>query len=491
MRRFLRRWLLGCLSLVWGQRPGFFYALWDLDFEAAEREALLEWNASYQSWDQHRIAFFRAMFPISRAEREAFWAHTQLTERLFERQIAPALPELTADVYLQRAILHVLQKEWMAAGLSAWKSWSLLRKGLSRDPLTAQLKGLWQMVFASLPPPYDRFLPTLPQGHYEEACHLLRQAADPQSYTAIESALLYLSVLKNFDTTALLWADTCKSRLFSEKPPPYLWQFALALLAWEEGRVGQAETLLIGLTERSQIQRFPYPLYWLGKLYAFRGEWDQAEKVWQRFVILQGEPHGLAAQYGWRGLKAWLQGDTSLAQRYWAQTLTYEPLWDEDLWLQNLARQWLKTPPSPTEITLWQARHAIEAAQYARAKALLEPLRENLSYLQSHEKAQLYYLYGRIYDKMGNPDGAKFAYYQATRQLTAQNTSVRAYAAYYLAKLYEREKDWHNARLYYNEAQTIARKIGRPAILQKARAGYWRIQNKRYPLPSEKDPEPR
>jgi hypothetical protein len=88
---------------------------------------------------------------------------------------------------------------------------------------------------------------------------------------------------------------------------------------------------------------------------------------------------------------------------------------------------------------------------------------------------------------MGNPDGAKFAYYQATRQLTAQNTSVRAYAAYYLAKLYEREKDWHNARLYYNEAQTIAREIGRPAILQKARAAYWRIQNKRYPVPFEKE----
>ena len=490
MQVFLRRWLLVCLSVGWGQRASFLYALWDLDFEAAEREALLEWNASYQTWDQHRIAFFRAVFPASRAEREAFWNHTALTERLFERQIAPTLPELTADMYLQRAVVHVLERSWTAAAADAWKSWTLLRRGVAGDPLTAQLRGLWQVIFASLPPPYDRFLPGQPQGHYEAARHLLRQAADPQAYTALEASLLYLSVLKNFDTMAVPWVDTCRMRLFSEKPPPYLWQFALALSAWDSGKLSQAETLLLELTRRPQIQRFPYPLYWLGKLYAFRGEGEQAEKVWQQFVALQIEPHGIAAQYGWRGLGAWMRGDTALARRYWEQCLAYDPLWDEDSWLQSLARQWLKTPPSPTDITLWQARQAIEVAQYARARRLLEALQEILARLKSDEKAQFYYLYGRLYEKTGNLDGAKFAYYQATRQVTAQNASVRAYAAYYLARLYEREGDWHNARLYYTEAQTTAREIKRYAVLQKARAGYWRIQHKRYPVPADKPSKP-
>mgnify|MGYP001127602565 CR=1 FL=1 len=486
MRGFLRRWLLVCLSVGWAQRASFLYALWDLDFETAEREALLEWNASYQTWDQHRIAFFRAVFPISRAEREAFWDHTALTERLFERQIAPALPELTADIYLQRAVVYVLERSWTAAAGAAWKSWTLLRKGVARDPLTAQLRGLWQVVFASLPPPYDRFLPGQPRGHYEEARRLLRQAAEPQAYTTIEASLLYLSVLKNFDTMALAWADTCRMQLFAEKPPPYLWQFALALLAWESGKVSQAETLLLELTRRPQIQRFPYPLYWLGKLYAFRGEEEQAEKAWQQFVIFQTEPHGMAAQYGWRGLGAWRRGDTALARQYWEQCLTYVPLWDEDSWLQRQARQWLKTPPSSTDIILWGARQAIEVAQYTRARYLLESLREILLQLKSDEKVQFYYLYGRLYEKTGNIEGAKFAYYQATRQVTAQNAWVRAYAAYYLARLYEREGDWHNARLYYADAQAIAREIERLSILQKARAGYWRIQDKRYPVPPEK-----
>jgi len=490
MPRCLRKWLLVWLSVGWAQRPGFLYALWDLNFEAAEREALLEWNASYQTWDQHRIAFFRAVFPLSRAEREAFWEHTRLTERLFERQIAPALPELTADMYLQRAVVHVLQREWVAAGMDAWKSWTFLRKGVPSDPLTAQLKGLWQMIFASLPPPYDKFVPSMPKGRYEEARRLLAQAAHPNAYTAIEASLLYFSVLKNFDTTASLWLDSCKVRLFSNSSPPYLWKFLLALHAWEEGDVAGAERLWQELAERPAIQRFPYSLYWLGKLYAFQGAWDRAEECWNRFVTLQLEPHGLAAQYGWRGLGAWMRGDTTLAQRYWGQCLTYEPLWDEDLWLQGLARNWLKAPPSPIETRLWQARFAIEVARYDHAKALLEPLRETLHQLASNDKAQLYYLYGRIYHKTNNPEGAKFAYYQATRQVTSYNLSIRAYAAYYLARLYEREGDWHNARMYYTEAQTIAQEAKRTAILQKARAGYWRIQDKRYPILSEPGSKP-
>ncbi len=482
MRHCLRKWLLVYLSLGWAQRASFFYALWDLDFEAAEREALLEWNASYQTWDLHRIAFFRAVFPLSKAERVSFWEHTRHSERLFERQIAPALPELTADMYLQRAIVHALEREWVAAGVDAWKSWTFLRKGLAHDPLTAQLKGLWQVIFSSLPPPYDRFIPSTPQSHYEEARLLLRRAADPQAYTSIEASLLYLSVLKNFDTTAFLWLDTCRVRLFSEKPPPYLWQFAMALLAWEAGKVDQAEQSLRELVERPQTRRFPYPLYWLGKLYAFRGAWDQAETFWQRFVTLQIESHGIPAQYGWRGLGAWMQGDTTLARRYWEQSLAYEPLWDEDIWVQSLARNWLKNPPSPAEITLWRVRCAIEGALYEQAKITLEPLRQALPQLQTDDKAQLYYLYGRIYHKTGNIEGAKFAYYQATKQVTSHALSIRAYAAYYLARLYEREGDWHNARLYYTEAQTIAREAKRTAILQKARAGYWRIQDKRYPV---------
>jgi hypothetical protein len=493
MQNFLKRWWLvwgsvGCAGLLWGQRTNFLYALWDLDLEKAEQEALFEWNASYQAWDQHRIAFFRALFPLTAAEKKAFWDYTTHTERLFERQIAPTLPELTADVYLQRAVLRVLEREWVSAGLYAWKSWSYLRRSVAKDPLTMQLRGLWQVVFGSLPPFYERFLPQLPQARYEEARLLLREAAKPSSYTAYEAALLYFSVLKNFDTTAGLWLDTCKAVLFSQQPPPYLWQFAIALWALEAGRPQEAEDLLRTLGQRPQVRRFPYIYYWLGKLRFYHGDWEAAERYWQTFIALQIEPHGLAAQYGWRGYAAWVKGDTGTAHRLWQQALTYDVLWDEDRWVQALVRTWLAEPPSATEQTLWAARFLMEVAAYTRAKDTLEPLRENRLLLHSEEKLQLYYLYGRLYHKMGNIEAAKFAYYQATRQSATKNASQRAYAAYYLATLYEREADWHNARLYYTEAQSLAAQSGRSAVYQKARAGYWRTQHKRYPVPSASPP---
>lgn len=488
MRGSIKRWLIGFLSLglLGAQRSDFLHALWDLDFERAEREASFEWNASYQTWDLHRIAFFRAVFSQAESERRAFWEHTQLTERLFERQIAPTLPELAADVYLQRAILYVLEREWALAGLSAWRSWTYLRRALDKDPLTKQLKGLWEILFASIPSPYDKWLPGRPAIRYERALALLRQAAQPGSYTQFESSLLYFSVAKNFDTIAAAWLDTLRQGLFPQTPPPYLWRFLIGLHALEMGQVSQAESILTELAQRPQIRRFPYPVYWLGKIAFFRGEEAQAQSWWQQFVALQTQVHGLPAQFCWRGYLAWMRRDTMAAQRHWQQALRYEGvLWDEDVWAQRLAQQWLHSPPGATEARLWQVRWRIEAAAYEEAYKLLEPLRDTLHRLSGEERTAVYYLYGRLYHRIGNLEAARFAYYQATRQVAHQNRFMQAYAAYYLATLYEREADWHNARLYYLEAQKIAEQIQRTAIAQKARVGYQRTLPKRYPVPGE------
>ncbi|RMF53789.1 MAG: hypothetical protein D6750_00565 [Bacteroidetes bacterium] len=486
MRSFLSGWLLIWSSGLWAQRASFLYALWDLDFEAAEREITFEWNGSYITWDQHRLAFFRAVFPLGPAERKAFWEATQLYERQFERQIAPALPELVADMYAQRAIVHALESEWALAGYAAWQSWRYLQRGLANDPLTAQWQGLWQVIFATLPPPYSRWLPGKPSLRWEAAQTAFQKATAPQSYTAWESSLVYFFVLRNFDTLAGAWIDTCRVRLFQGAPPPYLWRFALGLYAFEEGQLSQAESLFQELTCKPQIARFPYPYYWLGKLYLYRGERQKARQMWQAFVQRQTQPFGLAAQYGWRGYLAWMEGDTAEAQRYWQTAVSYSGLlWEEDLLAQALARQWLHQPPDSVEKRLWAARWLLHQGAYPEAQDTLEPLRVAALRLSGDQRTALYYTYGRLYHRWGKDDLARFAYYQATRQVAQANRWMQAYAALYLAQLYERARDWHPARLYYTEAQKIGAAVGRTGVVQKAKAGYERLKNKRYPVPGE------
>lgn len=485
MQPFLRKWLLLCLSAAWAQRASFVYALWDLDLEAAERELALEWNGSYITWDQHRIAFFKALFPLHPSERKAFWELSNLYERQFERQIAPSLPALAADAYAHRAILHVVEREWLSAGLAAWRSWRILQKAPSQDPLATQWRGLWQVIFATLPPTYQRWLPGTPDIRWEKALLQLRQAAHPSTYTVWESSLLYFFVLRNFDTLATAWLDTCRRELFTQRTPPYLWRFSLALHAFEEGRLGEAESLFTPLVHQPQSRRFPYAAYWLGKLYLMQQQFSQAESLWQRFVLFQTQPFGIAAQYGWRGYIAWLHGDTTGAQQLWQTCLSYKDLlWEEDLLTQALVRRWLERPPDSTEITLWQARWLLHQHQYEAAQATLEPLRTRLQSLTGDQRTALYYLYGRLYHRWQRYEPARFAYFQATRQVPQHNRWMQAYAALYLAQLYEKAADWHNARLYYKEAETIASETGRTGILQKARAGYQRTKDKRYPVPS-------
>ncbi|GIV22912.1 MAG: hypothetical protein KatS3mg025_0571 [Bacteroidia bacterium] len=486
MRHSLKRWLLLCLSSLWAQRAGFLYALWDLDFEAAEREITFEWNGSYITWDQHRIAFFKALFPQHPSEKEAFWNLTTLYERQFERQIAPTLPELVADAYAQRAILYVLDKNWVNAGLAAWKSWRFLQKAQEKDPLTHQWRGLWQVVFATLPSTYSRWLPGDVTLRWEAAQAALRKASAPGSYTTWESSLLYFFILRNLDTLASPWLDTCRQRLFSQRPPPYLWRFALALYATEEGEFFQAETLLQALIRSPKVRRFPYPYYWLGKLYLYQGRGAEAEKLWKEFVLHQIGSMGLAAQYAWRGYIAWQRGDSAEARSLWRAALSYDgPLWEEDALGQAWAKTWLEDPPDATESRLWAARWLIQGKNYTQARDTLEELRLNRHRLTGDQRTALYYTFGRLYHRSGNEEAARFAYYQATREVAQKNRWMQAYAALYLAQLYEKSADWHNARLYYQEAQRLGEALGRSGVVQKALAGYIRVREKKYPVPGE------
>lgn len=487
MKGSIPKWLSLCLSLLWAQRASFFYALWDLDFETAEREASAEWNGSYTTWDYHRIAFFKALFPIHPTERKSFWETTQLTERLFERQIAPALPELAADMYAQRAIIHTLEQNWLSAGYAAWKSWRLIQKGLQKDPLTHQWLGLWQVIFATLPPPYGDWLPGSPESRWQQALTALRQASAPQSYTVWESSLLYFYVLRNLDTLASLWLDSCKRFLFSQREPPYLWRFSIALHALEEGDFTKAESILRQLTTAPQISRFPYPYFWLGKLYLYAGRWSEALSAWNAFIDIQSQPFGIAAVQTWTGYIAWARKDTLRAESAWRRAAAYESLlWEEDLLAQNLAREWLTNPPDSVEQRLWAARWLVNARAYTAAQDTLEPLRVQLSRLTGDQKTALYYTYGRLYHRSKREEAARFAYYQATRQVPQKNRWMQAYAALYLAQLYERIGDWHNARLYYQEAEKLGIETARTGIIQKARAGFARVKDKRYPVPGEK-----
>lgn len=486
MRASTLRWLSLWVSFLWAQRVSFLYALWDLDFETAEKEIAAEWNGSYITWDQHRLAFFKALFPLHSAERKAFWEITEHSERLFERQIAPVLPELTADMYAQRAILHVLEENWLSAAYAAWRSWRHLQRAVEKDPLTHQWRGLWQVIFATLPPPYSDWLPGQIETRWQGALTALRRAAAPDSYTTWESSLLYFYVLRNLDTLAAAWLDTCRRYLFSQREPPFLWRFSIGLYAFEEGYFHQAESLFVSLTRLPQTARFPYAYYWLGKLYLYVGWWEAAQAAWYAFAEIQSQPFGMAAQEVWLGYIAWCKGDTAQAYYLWRRATARERLlWEEDLLAQSLARQWLENPPDSIEQRLWRARWQVHFRFFDDAQETLEPLRQQAIRLTGDQRTALYYVYGRLYHRSRREEPARFAYYQATRQVSQKNRWMQAYAALYLAQLYERATDWHNARLYYKEAERLGIETGRTGIVQKARGGYARVKDKRYPVVGE------
>ncbi|MEN2993204.1 MAG: hypothetical protein ABDH91_06585 [Bacteroidia bacterium] len=483
MRSFLLACAIVCLNLSLSQSSAFIYALWDLNLEAAEQALVHEWRPSYLTWAAHRLAFFKALFPLHDTEKKDFWTFSGVCERQFAAQRTPAVFPLKADLYGTRAIYAAWERQWLQAGLAVWQSWRYLHRSPKQTPLAWEWAGLWQVALATLPASYQKWLRFRPEFLWENALANLRQAALPPSPLAWEASLLYFLLLRNMDTLAGRWLDTCRQTLFPTQTPPFLWRFAIGVYEFEQGSLSRAESIFLSLGRLPQASRFPYPWYWLGKVYLYQGKASAAQQAWQTFVQLQRSSSGLAAQYAWRGYLAWVEGDSVAAQTLWKAALSYESPWEEDAIAQRLAAQWLRSPPTPEEERLWTARWLLHQGAWQAAYDTLEPLRQRLYALTPDQRTALYYTYGRLYHRWNREEAARFAYFQCLQQAAGTNRWMQAYAALYLGQLYEKLADWHNARRYYQQAEALGEASHRTGVIQKARAGYLRLQNRRYPVP--------
>ncbi|MCS6790000.1 MAG: hypothetical protein NZ580_03365 [Bacteroidia bacterium] len=463
----MRKWLLLWSNFLAAQ-PDAYYALWNLTLQPTQ-DTLTAWGWWYRS----RVAFFRAVFPQTSQEIEDFPAIASLCEAHLT-QLAGTDPFL-ADIYGQRAIYYGGRQRWWQAAYYAWQSWRHAHRSSPTHPLSQTWKGLWEILFATLPAPYRNWLWIQPETRVQRGLEYLRRQALPPAEAAIEKAFLYFMVARMLELPVESWLDTCQTIHFSQTSPPYLWQFMLALQAWEEGKSYAAESLLLRLTHMPQIRRFPYPYYWLGKLYLYQGRLAEAERSWQAFVVRQVHPFGKVAQYAWRGYIAWLQGNSDEARQLWRLAIALPfSLWEEDGIARELAHQWLRWPPDDTEQRLWAGRWLAQFHRFTLAQDTLAPLLNRS--LTPIQRLLLFYTLGRLYHRQDSFSQAKQAYWKALQGYsTPFRSSTQAYAAFYLAQLYEQEARLDSAKQYYTLALRYAEAAHRLGIARKARFALLRL----------------
>lgn len=480
---FCKQWSVVWISLVWAQRPAFSYALLDLDYASASKQLEYEYDIGYQLFFQHKTAFFQGIFTSKANAYEEFnFASETLIQRVKNRPHALKSVFL-AHMYAQRAIIQAWYGKWLSAALSAWQALQNL-KDAPADPLKDQLEGLSILLFSTLPKSYRTFFRKIVlAGSVSEGLYKLRRSIVKGHYLAWESSIWYYHALKNFDTLSSSWADTVQTTMGKA---PYLWRFSYALGLLDEGKLLQAIESLKVLVHMPRLG-FPYPYYWLGRAYWLVNKRDSAFFYWDAYVARQLFRFGITAQYGFRAFSYFLAGDT-LRGRYWAQACVQHPpaFWEEDKALYALCQRWLARAPSQVELRLLMARWLVDAGAYRAAIDTLEPLRVELVRLPTHQKGELYYRYARAYHKMGAWENALFAYYQAYKY--GAPDGMQGWAAYYIGLLSEKRQDWVNARRYYLEAQKDPTGPYAESLMQKAQAGFARVRNKKYPVPSDGSP---
>ena len=103
------------------------------------------------------------------------------------------------------------------------------------------------------------------------------------------------------------------------------------------------------------------------------------------------------------------------------------------------------------DIGLLKARFYFDGGYYSKALAELNNKEVNQLKLL-RDKTELYYRYGRVYDKTGKTNDALENYQKAINLGRATSYYYAANAAISCGRLYEERKDYNNAALFYKQA---------------------------------------
>jgi tetratricopeptide (TPR) repeat protein len=126
------------------------------------------------------------------------------------------------------------------------------------------------------------------------------------------------------------------------------------------------------------------------------------------------------------------------------------------------------------DINLLKARLYFDGGYYT--KALTELNNKDVNQLKLlRDKTELYYRYGRVYDKIGKTSDALENYQQAINLGKGTSYYFSANAAVFCGRVYEERKDYNNAAVFYNEALAMKNHEYQDDIDNDAKAGLKRI----------------
>ncbi|MEO0473638.1 MAG: tetratricopeptide repeat protein [Bacteroidota bacterium] len=365
---------------------------------------------------------------------------------------------MLAEIYCKRAILEFLEKNYLSAVRFTRQGRAQINRNEKRFPGNVeQMKvlGLFNVTLGAVPSKYQWLTNTLGfRGDIEEGLQQLSIAAASSQLLRLEAQILYAFVERN----VLGDPQLALNRLAGERAqqgPNILLDYFLANAYLNNRQTDQALEIF---NRRSQYRKegiffIPYWDYQMGKAYYYKGAQRDAQRYLSKFLKNYTGKLFRTDAYFRLGMSLSLDGSYPVGKRFFKLITEQENSgMDQDEYAAFMAQTFLKQPPSPASLQLFQARNFFDGGYFEQATASLDSLTQSGSSLSQDELTEKYYRMGRIHHAQQQFSEAIVAYQQCVAQNCQHQRYVQAYSYYYLGEIARQKGADTEARNHYKSA---------------------------------------
>lgn len=428
-------------------------------------EGSLDFYRAYITEDDADFKLLKVRFPARLAKLEA------------EDNKSPYYLNTQAELVLQHGLMRALHNELLGAGLDTRKAFKLFIANHEKFPHfkpTLKGLGLLHIMFGCIPENYKWIANmvglkgTINQGS-AELMELLSECEKNKDYGYLKNETLLILIFVKLNYAKDIPAAYQLTNYYNPNYKSPLINYSIAHVYFMDGKNEQMLNTLQNFKPEKGAMVLHYLTYMLGNAKLFRLEYS-ADQDYLRFINnYKGKNYKKSAyqRLAWITL---LKGDTSQYRYDMQQLIKVNGLFtDEDKQAENEALSGIRP-----NLILLKARLLFDGGFYTKS---LEQLagKPQTDFPSQRDKIEFVYRTARNFDLLNQKAKAK-DFYLKTISIGEKTTFYfAASSALSLGQLYESQKDFINAKIYYKKCLDMRSHDYQNSIDQKAKAGLNRV----------------
>lgn len=424
----------------------------NFQFQAADSLIKRMPNSPHKFYFLHHNAFYQQFF-YENYHVERFF--TQSDSFILKMKSVKGDEEwkiiFLGEIYLERTIIHYLQKSYWSAYKNFKESYKICQKTKHFKNIffSKRLEALLEIFLGSIPSKYQWITNWL--GYYgklEKGIQIFYQILSKTEILKEENQVLLFYFSKHLLNNSEEAFQTIL-KLHKQSPNNLFFVYLMGINYLDRKELQKAKQNFNHLV-RNPIKNFDYPYYHLAHCYLYELKLDSAQYFLEKFIEKKrGNIFKADANYK-MGVILSLKNQKTDAQKYFYRAIQFdEEISDKDLHAIQISKNLIFKSLTKEELMLYQARWLFDGGHYNESLNILNKLS---NYVKNDVLIEIIYRKARVYHELKNYPKAIDFYKKVFDISTSKNLWMKPYSAYYLALIYEIQKDFKNSHYYLNEA---------------------------------------